>query len=131
MEGGIRLGFEFNEKVIEHFENPRNVGEIEDADIVETVGSPVGGDMLTPNIKLKDGKVDDIKFKTYGCGAAIATSSLFTELVKGKTVEEALKVTSDVVVEAIGGLPEKKVHGSLLAPDAFKQAIEKYREQHD
>jgi nitrogen fixation NifU-like protein len=123
----MRMGFEFNENVIEHFENPRNVGEIPDADVIETVGSPVCGDMLTLYIKLKDDKIEDIKFKTYGCGAAIATSSLFTELVKGKTVEEALKVTSDVVVEAIGGLPEKKVHCSLLAPDAFKQAIEKYR----
>jgi len=123
----MRMGFEFNENVIEHFENPRNVGEIPDADVIETVGSPVCGDMLTLYIKLKDDKIEDIKFKTYGCGAAIATSSLFTERVKGKTVEEALKVTSDVVVEAIGGLPEKKVHCSLLAPDAFKQAIEKYR----
>lgn len=123
------MGFEFNEKVIDHFENPRNVGEIEDADIVETVGSPVCGDMLTLYIKLKDGKVNDVKFKTFGCGAAIATSSLFTELIKGKTIEEALKVTSDVVVDVIGGLPEKKVHCSLLAPDAFKQAIEKYKEK--
>jgi len=125
------MGYEFNEKVIEHFENPRNVGEIEDADIVETVGSPVCGDMLTLYIKLKDDRIEDVKFKTFGCGAAIATSSLFTELVKGKTVDEALKITSDVVVEALGGLPEKKVHCSCLAPDAFQQAIKKYREEHD
>jgi nitrogen fixation NifU-like protein len=131
MEGGMKMGYEFNEKVIEHFENPRNVGEIEDADIVETVGSPVCGDMLTLYIKLKDDKVEDVKFKTFGCGAAIATSSIFTEMVKGKSVEEALKITSDVVVDALGGLPEKKVHCSLLAPDAFHNAIEKYKKEHD
>jgi len=125
------MAYEFNKKVIEHFENPRNVGMMKDADVVETVGSPVCGDMLTLYLKIEDGKVVDVKYKTFGCGAAIATSSLFTELIKGKTIEEALKITSDVVVKEIGGLPEKKVHCSVLAPDAFEKAIKKYREEHD
>ncbi|MHC1604560.1 MAG: iron-sulfur cluster assembly scaffold protein [Candidatus Methanofastidiosia archaeon] len=125
------MGFQFSKKVIEHFENPRNVGEIKDADIVATVGSPVCGDMLTLYLKIKDDTVEDIKFKTFGCGAAIASSSMFTELVKGKTIDEALKVTNDVVVEALGGLPAPKIHCSLLATDAFKDAVKKYREKDD
>ncbi|MEM3880631.1 MAG: Fe-S cluster assembly scaffold protein NifU [Candidatus Bathyarchaeia archaeon] len=116
----------YSEKVMEHFRNPRNMGEIQDADGVGTVGNPVCGDMMTIYIKVKDNRIDDIKFKTFGCGAAIATSSMITELAKGKTLEEALKITRKDVADALEGLPPVKMHCSNLAADALKAAIENY-----
>jgi len=111
---------------MEHFKNPRNMGEIKDADGVGTVGNPVCGDMMTIYIKVKDNHLEDIKFKTFGCGAAIATSSMMTELAKGKTLEEALKITRANVADALGGLPPIKMHCSNLAADALHAAIEDY-----
>jgi nitrogen fixation NifU-like protein len=116
----------YNEKVIEHFKNPRNVGEIENPDGVGRVGDPVCGDVMELYIKVKDGIVVDAKFKTFGCAAAIATSSMVTEMVKGKKVEDALKISNKAVVEALDGLPPAKVHCSVLAEDALKAAIENY-----
>lgn len=116
----------YSEKVLEHFRNPRNVGVIEDADGVGTVGNPVCGDLMTMYIKVKDDRIVDIKFQTFGCGAAIATSSMATELAKGKTLEEALKITKQTVAEALGGLPPQKMHCSNLAADALKRAIADY-----
>jgi len=116
----------YSEKVMEHFKNPRNVGEIEDPDGVGRVGDPVCGDVLELYIKVNDGTIVDAKFKTFGCAAAIATSSMVTEMVKGKSVEEALKISNKAVVEALDGLPPAKVHCSVLAEDALKAAIEGY-----
>jgi nitrogen fixation NifU-like protein len=116
----------YSEKVMEHFKNPRNMGEIKDADGVGTVGNPVCGDMMTIYIKVKDNRLEDIKFKTFGCGAAIATSSMMTELAKGKTLEEGLKITRANVADALGGLPPIKMHCSNLAADALHAAIEDY-----
>jgi nitrogen fixation NifU-like protein len=117
----------YTEKVMEHFQNPRNVGEIPDADGVGTVGNPSCGDIMKLFIKVKDGKIVDAKFKTFGCGAAIATSSMVTELVIGKTIEEALKISKATVAEALGGLPPQKMHCSNLAADALKVAIDEYK----
>jgi nitrogen fixation NifU-like protein len=119
----------YSEKVLEHFRNPRNVGEIKDADGVGTVGNPVCGDMMTMYITVKENKIKDIKFKTYGCGAAIATSSMTTELAKGKTIEEAEKITRQSVAEALDGLPPVKLHCSNLAADALKEAIKDYKKK--
>ena len=119
----------YTEKVMEHFRNPRNVGEIPDADGVGTVGNPVCGDLMTMYIKVKDDRIMDIKFKTFGCGAAIATSSMTTELAKGKTLEEASKITRANVAESLGGLPVQKMHCSNLAADALKAAISDYLEK--
>ena len=119
----------YSEQVMEHFRNPRNVGEIENADGVGKVGNPVCGDIMELSIKVKDGKIDDAKFRTFGCGAAIATSSMVTELVKGKTIEEALEVSNKAVVEALGGLPPVKMHCSVLAEQALRSAIEDYRKK--
>ncbi len=119
----------YSEKVMEHFKNPRNAGEIKDADGVGTVGNPVCGDMMTIYIKVKDDRIEDIKFKTFGCAAAIATSSMITELAKGKTIEEAEKITRDDVAKELDGLPPVKIHCSNLAADALKAAIEDYREK--
>ncbi len=116
----------YSEKVLEHFRNPKNVGVIEDADGVGTVGNPVCGDLMTMYIKVKDDKIMDIKFQTFGCGAAIATSSMATELAIGKTIEEALQITKQTVAEALGGLPPQKMHCSNLAADALKRAIADY-----
>jgi len=116
----------YNEKVMEHFKNPRNVGEIENPDGVGRVGDPVCGDVMELYIKVNDGVIVDVKFKTFGCAAAIATSSMVTEMVKGKRVEEALKISNKAVVEALDGLPPAKVHCSVLAEDALKSAIEDY-----
>ena len=116
----------YTEKVMEHFRNPRNMGEIPDADGTGTVGNPVCGDLMTIYIKVKDNKIADIKFKTFGCGAAIATSSMITELAKGKTLEEALKITRGNVAESLGGLPPVKMHCSNLAADGLHAAIEDY-----
>ena len=117
----------YSDKVMEHYQNPRNVGEIEDADGVGVVGNPVCGDIMKITIRVRDGRIEDVKFKTFGCGAAIATSSMVTELVKGKTLEEALQVTNQDVAEALDGLPPVKMHCSLLAEEAIRAAIEDYR----
>lgn len=116
----------YSEKVLEHFRNPRNMGEMPDADGVGTVGNPVCGDLMTIYIKVKDNRIADIKFKTFGCGAAIATSSMITELAKGKTLEEAMKITRSDVAESLGGLPPIKMHCSNLAADGLHAAIEDY-----
>lgn len=116
----------YSTKVMEHFANPRNVGEIPDADGVGKVGNPVCGDIMNMYIKVKDNVITDVKFKTFGCGAAIATSSMATELIKGKTIEEALKITNAAVAEALGGLPKVKMHCSVLAEQAVRSAIDDY-----
>jgi len=118
----------YSEKVMEHFKNPRNVGEMENPDGIGYVGNPVCGDIMELYIKVKDGIITDAKFKTFGCGAAIATSSMVTELVKGKRIEEALKISNKAVVEALDGLPAAKMHCSVLAEEALKSAIENYLE---
>jgi len=119
----------YSEKVLEHFKNPRNVGELKDADAEGTVGNPVCGDMMTMYIKVKEDRIEDIKFKTFGCGAAIATSSMTTELAKGKTLDEALKISRQDVAEALDGLPPVKMHCSNLAADALHEAIKSYKEK--
>jgi len=116
----------YSEKVMEHFKNPRNVGEMENPDGVGHVGNPVCGDIMELYIKVKDGIIVDAKFKTFGCGAAIATSSMVTEMVKGKRIEEALKISNKAVAEALDGLPAVKMHCSVLAEEALKSAIENY-----
>jgi len=119
----------YSEKVMDHFRSPRNVGEIENPDGVGKVGNPVCGDIMELYIKVKDGVIADAKFKTFGCGAAIATSSMVTELVKNKTVEEALKISNRAVAEALGGLPPIKMHCSVLAEEALKKALDDYRQK--
>lgn len=116
----------YSEKVMEHFSNPRNVGEIENADGIGEVGNAQCGDIMKMYIKVKDGVITDVKFKTFGCGAAIATSSMATELIKGKPIEDALKLTNKAVIEALDGLPPVKVHCSVLAEQAIKTAIADY-----
>ncbi len=119
----------YSDKVMEHFQNPRNVGEIEDADGVGTVGNPTCGDLMTIYIKVKDNIIEDIKFKTFGCGAAIATSSMVTEMAMGKTLDEAMEITRNDVAENLEGLPPVKMHCSNLAADALHAAIDNYREK--
>jgi len=116
----------YSDKVLEHFKNPRNVGEIPDADGIGKVGNPVCGDVMFIYIKVKDDRIADIKFKTLGCGAAIATSSMITEMAKGKTLEEARKISRGDVAGALDGLPPQKMHCSNLAADGLKAAIEDY-----
>ena len=116
----------YSNKVMDHFKNPRNVGEIENPDGVGHVGNPVCGDIMELYIKVKDGIIVDAKFKTFGCGAAIATSSMVTEIVKGKSLKEALKISNKTVAEALDGLPAIKMHCSVLAEEALKSAIEDY-----
>ena len=123
------VGSSYSEKVMDHFRNPRNVGELEGPDGIGHVGNPVCGDIMELYIKIEDGVITDAKFKTFGCGAAIATSSMVTELVKGKTVEEALRISNRAVAEALGGLPPIKMHCSVLAEEALKSAIEDYLEK--
>ena len=117
----------YSDLVMDHFRNPRNVGEIPDADGVGMVGNPVCGDVMKMMIKVKDDRIADVKFQTFGCGAAIATSSIATEIVKGKTLDEALTLSNKAVAEALGGLPPAKMHCSNLAADAIHKAIEDYR----
>jgi nitrogen fixation NifU-like protein len=119
----------YTEKVMDHFENPRNVGEIADADGVGLVGNPTCGDIMKIYLKIDNDVITDIKFKTFGCGAAIATSSMVTEMAKGKTLDEALRLSNQSVAEALDGLPPQKMHCSNLAADALHAAIENYREQ--
>ncbi len=116
----------YSEKVMDHFKNPRNVGEMPDADGIGHIGNPVCGDIMELYIKVKDNILTDVKFKTFGCGAAIATSSMITELVKGKSLDEALKISNRAVVQALDGLPPAKLHCSVLAEDALKSAIDDY-----
>ena len=117
----------YSEKVMDHFRHPRNVGIIEDADGIGEVGNAVCGDIMKIYLKIKDGIVEDVKFETFGCGSAIASSSMATEMIKGMTVEEALSVTNKKVIETLGGLPPQKIHCSVLAEQAIKAAIEDYR----
>lgn len=116
----------YSEKVMDHFANPRNVGEIPDADGIGEVGNPKCGDIMKMYLKIDNNVITDVKFKTFGCGAAIATSSMATEMVKGKTIEEALKLTNKAVMEALDGLPPVKVHCSVLAEQAIKTAVADY-----
>jgi len=118
---------QYSEKVMDHFRNPRNVGEIENPDGVGRVGNPICGDVMEMYIKVNDNTITDAKFKTFGCGAAIATSSMATELVIGKTIEEAKKITNKVVAEALDGLPAIKMHCSNLAEEALEAAINDYK----
>ncbi len=116
----------YSSKVMEHFASPHNVGEIENADGIGKVGNPVCGDIMNMYIKVENNVITDVKFKTFGCGAAIATSSMATDLIKGKTIEEALALTNDAVAEALGGLPKVKMHCSVLAEQAVRGAIDDY-----
>jgi nitrogen fixation NifU-like protein len=116
----------YSEKVMDHFSNPRNVGELEDANAVGQVGNAKCGDIMKMYMKIENDVIVDIKFKTFGCGAAIATSSMATELVKGKTIQEALQLTNQAVVEALDGLPPVKIHCSVLAEEAIKSALTDY-----
>ena len=116
----------YSEKVMDHFRNPRNVGDIPDADGVGEVGNAKCGDIMKMYLKIEDGVIVDVKFETFGCGSAIATSSMATELIKGKPVEEALKLTNQAVVEALDGLPAHKIHCSVLAEEAVRAAIKDY-----
>ena len=116
----------YSEKVMDHFSNPRNVGELEEANAIVQVGNPKCGDIMKIYMKIEDNVITDVKFKTFGCGAAIATSSMATEMVKGKTVEEALKLTNSAVAEALDGLPPAKLHCSVLAEQSIKAAIADY-----
>jgi nitrogen fixation NifU-like protein len=121
----------YTEKVIDHYQNPRNMGELDDPDGVGVVGNPTCGDMMQIQIKVQDDRIEDVKFKTFGCGAAIATTSVATELIKGKRIEEALQVTNQDVMSVLGGLPPVKVHCSLLAEQAIRAAVEDYRSKAD
>lgn len=120
----------YTEKVMDHFEHPRNVGEIENADGVGQVGNPKCGDIMKMYLKIDDGVITDVKFKTFGCCAAIATSSMATEMVKGKSIDEALQLTNKAVAEALDGLPPVKMHCSLLAEQAIHAAVEDYQKKH-
>lgn len=116
----------YSEKVMQHFMNPHNVGEIQDADGIGEIGNPVCGDMMTFYIKVKDNKLEDVKYKTFGCGAAIAVSSMVSDMVKGRTLEEALKVTPTMVAKELEGLPKNKFHCSNLGAQALRKAIKNY-----
>jgi len=116
----------YTEKVMEHFKNPRNVGVIEDADGIGEVGNPMCGDMMTVYIKVEDGVIKDIKYLTFGCGAAIAVTSMISEMAKGLTIEEALKLSNKDVADELGGLPQQKIHCSNLGADALHKAIQNY-----
>lgn len=120
---------QYTQAVLTHFSNPHNVGEIVDADGVGNVGNPVCGDVMRLTIKVEKGTIVDAKFKTFGCGAAIATSSMVTDLVKGKSIEEALRISNKAVAEALGGLPRIKMHCSVLAEQALRAAIDDYKKK--
>lgn len=120
----------YSEKVMDHFRNPRNVGEIENADGIGEVGNPKCGDIMKIYIKVQDNVIEDVKFKTFGCGSAIASSSMATELIKGKSIDEAWELTNKAVAEALEGLPPVKMHCSVLAEEAIHKAINDYRVKH-
>ncbi len=119
----------YGKKVMDHFMSPRNVGEIKNADGIGEIGNPVCGDMMAFYIKVKDNKLEDVKFKTFGCGAAIAVSSMVSEMAKGKSIDQALKITNKNVAKELGGLPKNKLHCSNLGADALHKAIENYLEK--
>ena len=119
----------YTETVMDHFRNPRNVGEIPDADGVGQVGNAKCGDIMKMYLKIKDGRIEDVKFETFGCGSAIASSSIATEMIKGRTIDEALALTNKEVVDALGGLPAHKLHCSVLSEEAVKSAIQDYYER--
>ena len=119
----------YNEIVMDHFMNPRNVGEIEDANAVGEAGSGQCGDSMSLYLKIEDDKIQDAKFMTFGCGAAIASSSMMTELLKGRSIDDALNLTNSEVLKALGGLPEAKIHCSIMAEEAVRSAIEDYRKR--
>lgn len=121
----------YSDKVFDHFSNPRNVGEIENADAIGEVGNAKCGDIMRMYLKIDNGIITDVKFKTFGCGSAIATSSMATELIKGKTIEEAVKLSNQAVVEALDGLPTHKIHCSVLAEEAIKAAIKDYYDKNN
>jgi nitrogen fixation NifU-like protein len=121
---------QYSDKVMDHFTNPRNVGVIEDADGVGRTGNPVCGDLMEMSVKIQDDVIADIKFRTFGCGAAIATSSMATEMIKGKTIDEALEITNRAIAEALDGLPPIKMHCSVLAADALRTALADYYTRH-
>ena len=120
----------YSEKVMDHFTNPRNVGKIDDADGIGQVGNPKCGDIMRMYIKVNDGIITDVKFNTFGCGSAIATSSIATEMIKGKPIEDALKLSNKAVVEALDGLPAYKLHCSVLAEEAVRAAVKDYYDKH-
>ena len=120
----------YNQTVMDHFLNPRNLGEVPDADGVGEVGAAACGDIMKISLKVKDGRIEDARFKTFGCGSAIASSSMATELIKGRTVAEAMNFTNQEVVQALGGLPPVKIHCSVLAEEAIKAALEDYLKRH-
>ena len=119
----------YSQTVLEHFKNPHNQGSIPDANGIGQVGNPVCGDTMKIYLKVKDNIIEDIKFETLGCGAAIASTSILTDLVKGKTIDEALKITKQNIVDALGGLPQVKIHCSLLATEGLKKAIDDYKQK--
>jgi nitrogen fixation NifU-like protein len=121
----------YSDKVMDHFANPRNVGVLADADGIGQVGNPVCGDMMTFYIKVKDDKLEDVKFQTFGCGAAIAVSSMVSEMAKGKTLGEAMAITNELVAEELGGLPKNKMHCSNLGADALHAAIKDFQDKRD
>lgn len=121
----------YSEKVMDHFRNPRNLGKMEDADGVGEVGNAKCGDIMKMYLKIKDDRIEDVKFETFGCGSAIASSSMATELIKGKTIEEALAVTNKQVVDALGGLPAYKLHCSVLAEESIKAAVKNYYDRNN
>ena len=121
----------YSEKVLEHFRNPRNVGEIEDADGIGEVGNPKCGDIMKMYLKIEDGIIVDVKFKTFGCGSAIASSSMATEMIKGRSIEEAMNLTNKAVAEALDGLPPVKMHCSVLAEQAVKSALLDYSKKNN
>ncbi len=120
----------YSEKVMDHFQHPRNVGKMDDADGIGEVGNAVCGDIMKMYIKVRDGIIVDVKFNTFGCGSAIATSSMATEMIKGKSIEEALELSNKAVVEALDGLPAHKIHCSVLAEEAVKAAVKDYYDKH-
>lgn len=128
-KGEVMDNAQYSDKVMEHFLSPHNVGELSGANGIGNVGNPVCGDIMRLYIKVEEGRIVDAKFKTFGCGAAIATSSMVTDLVKGKTLDEALQISNKAVAEALGGLPKIKMHCSVLAEEALRSAIEDYRKR--
>jgi nitrogen fixation protein NifU and related proteins len=120
----------YNQKVMDHFMNPRNMGDVKDADGVGEVGAAACGDIMKISLKIEDGRIKDARFKTFGCGSAIASSSMATELIKGRTIEEAMNFSNQEVVDALGGLPPIKIHCSVLAEEALKAALDDYKKRH-